>query len=183
MSQFDLVILYSGGADSRLMVELAKTAKKKFLLLMIDYGQLHKVELEYAAKDCEKNRWSYRLVKLSLPINSGLTGDGIKNTSSEVHEMHVPGRNSIFLSLAFSIAESVDADTIWIGCDWSDRIHLFPDCYQEYLIRMNEAFKFAGPKPINVEAPIIGFTKELVISMLENSGIDMTNVYSGYGDL
>ena len=48
---------------------------------------------------------------------------------------------------------------------------------------MNEAFKYAGPKPINIEAPILGLSKETVLKILENKGISLEEIFSGYGDL
>ena len=150
---YDLVILYSGGADSRVMLELCKEFDLNPYCLMIDYGQLHHQELSFAKSHLEEAGIDNQTVKIEgLNINSGLTGDGIKDETGLVHEMHVAGRNTMFLSVAFSIAESKGIDTIWIGSDWDDRLNLFPDCYQEYIVAMNEAFKVAGPNPIEVPA-------------------------------
>ncbi len=183
----DVLILYSGGADSRLMLEFAKISNLEPYCLVIDYEQLHQDELKCAEKQLESmvefiSDW--HIININyLNINSGLTGKGDKNNTGEVHEMHMPGRNTIFLSCAFSVAESRDIDTIWIGCDWSDAINKFPDCTQEYLLQLNETFKYAGPKPIKVEAPILGLSKEMVLSTLKGLGISEDELYSGYGDL
>jgi 7-cyano-7-deazaguanine synthase len=118
-----------------------------------------------------------------LGINSGLTGDGTKDKTGEVHEMYVPGRNTMFLSIAFSIAESKDIDMIWLGSDWDDRLNLFPDCYQEYIYAMNFAFQFAGPKPIKVEAPLAGLSKLNIMKSLKFAGIQEHEIFSGYGEL
>lgn len=179
----DVLILYSGGADSRLMLKIAKDAGKTPHCLLINYGQLHLNELDFAKNQLDSEGVKYSESTVFLDINSGLTGDGVKNETGAVHEMHVPGRNSIFLSLAFSVAESKDIGTIWIGADWSDRINLFPDCYQEYLVRMNDAFKWAGPKPIEIEAPLIGFTKEMVLATLKTHGVKESELFSGYGEV
>lgn len=182
--KYDLVVLFSGGADSVLMLEFAKIAGKTPFCVLIDYQQLHQKELDVAVDYLAKNNIKWKTIQLyGLGINSGLTGDGVKGTYEGVHEMHVPGRNSIFLSIAFSIAESMDIDTIWIGSDWSDRLNLFPDCYQEYFAKVNEMFKFAGPKEIKVEAPLLGFSKEMVLSLLESFDINLSEVFSGYGNL
>ena len=50
----DLVVLYSGGADSTLLLNLAKSVKREPLALMIDYNQLHGDELFHAKKYVEK---------------------------------------------------------------------------------------------------------------------------------
>lgn len=181
---YDLVILYSGGADSRYMLELAKSFNLIPYCLLIDYGQLHIDELNFAKTQLLDFNISYQVVKISdLKVDSGLTGIGIKNDTGMVHEMHVPGRNTMFLSVAYSIAESKGIDTIWLGCDWDDRLNLFPDCYQEYIVAMNNAFKYAGPNPIKVEAPLMGITKKNILSNLKNLGIGEEEIYSGYGGL
>jgi 7-cyano-7-deazaguanine synthase len=181
---YDLVILYSGGADSRLMLESCKELDLNPFCLMIDYEQLHPEELKFAKSHLEEAGIDSQTVKISgLDIDSGLTGDGVKDETGDVHEMHVPGRNTMFLSIAYSIAESKGVEMIWIGSDWDDRLNLFPDCYQEYIVAMNEAFKVAGPNPIEIQAPLSGLSKENIIKMLKKRGIGEHEIFSGYGDL
>jgi len=181
---YDLVILYSGGADSRVMLELCNEFDLKPYCLMIDYGQIHHQELSFAKSQLEKLMIDHQIVVIGgLAIDSGLTGDGVKDETGEVHEMHVPGRNTMFLSVAYSIAESKGIDTIWLGSDWDDRLNLFPDCYQEYIVAMNEAFKLAGPKPIKIEAPLSGLSKVNIVKMLKKRGVENHEIFSGYGDL
>jgi 7-cyano-7-deazaguanine synthase len=178
----DLVILYSGGSDSMLMLKLALDLGKEPLAVLIDYGQVHIQELEFAKKQLKKLMVDWVDVKVDNPIiNSGLTGDCVRDMSGAVHEMYVPGRNTVFLSLAFSIAENENIDTIWIGSDWSDRLNLFPDCYPEYIFKINELFKVAGPKEIKVEAPLMGWTKDMVLGYLyKKYSILITDIFSGY---
>lgn len=180
----NLIILYSGGSDSRLMLELAVRSGKTPYCVLIDYGQLHLKELDFAREQLDKNNINHHTVKISnLNVNSGLTGNGVVNETGTVHTMHMPGRNTIFLGIAFSVAESKGIDTIWHGADWSDRLNLFPDCYQEYFVRVNEMFKYAGPKPIKVEAPIMGMPKEMVMEILKFFNIKEDELFSGYGGL
>jgi 7-cyano-7-deazaguanine synthase len=182
--KYDLLVLFSGGADSVLMLEFAKFLNKKPYCVLVNYEQLHSQELDSAYEYLRSEGIDWRTVTLKgLGINSGLTGNGVKNTTGDVHEMYVPGRNTIFLSIAFSIAEDMGIDTIWHGADFSDRLNLFPDCYQEYFVAFNDMLKWAGPKDIKVEAPLIGLTKENILKMLESIGVDMKGIFSGYGDL
>lgn len=180
---YDLVILYSGGADSTLLLKIAESTKRKVFALMIDYGQLHKEELEFAKKFLDTNKIDNMTIKISgYDVNSGLTGDGKKGTYEGVAEHNVPARNSIFISLAYGVAESKGIKEIWYGADWSDYEHLFPDCYQEYIGRMNNLLEIAGVRPIKVYAPLLGFTKEMVVNMLEKQyGIKSDSIFSGYG--
>lgn len=180
----NIIILYSGGADSRLLLEISLKLKKKPFCILIDYQQLHFDELFFAKKQLKQLNIQYQIIKIrDLNINSGLTGNGNKNNSGLVHTMHVAGRNTIFLSLAFSIAETKDINTIWIGCDWDDRLNLFPDCYQDYIVQINKLFELAGPKRIKVEAPLLGLSKKRVLEMLEIYNINEDELFSGYGDI
>jgi 7-cyano-7-deazaguanine synthase len=180
----NLVILFSGGADSVLMLEMALELGKAPFCVLIDYEQLHIKELEVAREYLNKKRVPWKTVKIEgLGINSGLTGDGIQGTYEGVHEMHVPSRNLMFVGIAASVAEDMGIDTVWYGADWSDFLNDFPDCKQEWLGRVSKVLEINGPKPMKLEAPLIGLTKENILKLLEGSGIDMSQIFSGYGDL
>jgi 7-cyano-7-deazaguanine synthase len=184
------LILFSGGSDSILMLELALRVRKEPYCLMIDYGQLHKEELDFGKKylDGVNSRSDKILVKYNtvsirgLSANSGLTGDGQQNIYQGVHSHWVPGRNTMFLAVSFSEAESQGITEIWYGPDFSDRIGLFPDCYQEYVVKIDELYKIAGSYPINVRAPLMGMTKDMVLALLANYGITKDQMFSGYGE-
>jgi len=183
----DVLILFSGGADSALMVELALKMGKSVYCLMIDYDQLHKGELDYAKKYLEKKGIKYQIVTVrGLALESGLTGHGEQGTfgsPDKISVWHVPGRNTMFLGLALSIAENLGIPEIFHGADFSDRLNLFPDCFQEYAVRVNKLLEIAGPKPVKYIQPLAGMTKEMILSLLESFGIKKEDLFSGYGDI
>lgn len=184
MNEWDLVILFSGGADSIALLELAKEFGKTPYCIMIDYQQLHIQELNVAETYLKRKSIAYQTVKLhDLGIDSGLTGSGVKDRFEDVHEMHVPSRNLMFVGIAASIAENADIDTIWYGADWSDFLNRFPDCMQEWFGRVNRVLEVNGPKPIKLEAPLSGWTKEDIITFLKKRGITDKDMFSGYGEL
>jgi len=181
---FDVVILFSGGADSILMVEMAREFGKIPYCVLIDYEQLHLDELKYAVKYLRKDDIPFRTVKLhGLGVQSGLTGRGEKGRFEGVHEMHVPSRNLMFVGIAASIAEDMGVNTIWYGADFSDFINQFPDCMQPWFGAMNDVLQINGPKPIKLEAPLSGLTKETILEMLHSKGIADDAMFSGYGGL
>jgi 7-cyano-7-deazaguanine synthase len=184
MEKCDLVILYSGGADSTLLLNLALRLKRQPLALMIDYGQLHIEELEYAKKYLEKNKIENMTVKISgYNVNSALTGSGEKGMYEGVDIHNVPARNTIFIALAYGVAESRGITEIWYGPNHEDYEHLFPDCYQEYIGRMNKVLEIAGVRPIKVYAPLLGMPKEMIIRKLKiEYGISEEDIFSGYGE-
>jgi len=182
MSDENLLILFSGGADSVLMLEMALAIKYKPLCLLIDYNQLHKIELEYAVNYLNNKKIPFETFKLDILTNSGLTGNGTKGTFQKVHSHYVPGRNTMFVAIGASIAESRKIDTLWLGADYSDKENLFPDCTQDFIYKANKLTHISGSIPIRVEAPLLGLTKENVMKLLEYFKVDLTTIFSGYGD-
>jgi queuosine biosynthesis protein QueC len=182
--RFDLVILFSGGADSVLMLHMAKFMGYNPYCVLIDYQQLHYGEVTTSTAFFKRNDIPYRIVKLhDLQIQSGLTGAGKTGRFEGVHEMHVPSRNLMFVGIAASIAEDMGVDTIWYGADYSDYIDKFPDCMQTWFGAVNEVLKINGPKPIKLEAPMAGLSKESILKALKSMGIEETELFSGYGGL
>jgi 7-cyano-7-deazaguanine synthase len=178
----NVVILYSGGADSLLMLKLAQMAGKVPYCVLVDYGQKHVKELEYAENQLEKFDVRYQVVKIeNYNVNSGLTGDGIKGRYEGVSVYNVPARNTIFLSIAAGVAESLGLKEVWIGCDMSDFYGNFPDCKQSYIGKMNEVFKIAFSYPIEIKAPLLGITKDIILTILQKTfGINKEILYTGY---
>ena len=174
----DLIILFSGGADSVLMLEKALEQGHRPYCILVDYDQNHKIELEFAKRYLNEKSVPSQIVKLyGLGLNSGLT-TGEKGIYDGVHEMYVPSRNLMFVSIAASIAENMKIDTIWYGADYSDSD--FPDCRRDWVEQVNDILEINGSFGIVLEAPLTWLTKEQVIEELEQHGINMGKVFSGY---
>jgi 7-cyano-7-deazaguanine synthase len=181
MKQHDLVILTSGGYDSTLLLHLAKLTGFTPIALLIDYGQKHIRELESAQRLCDRLEVPYRKMTVSLTgVESGLTGGMTENLYQGVHSHHVPGRNSIFVGLAASLAEQVGAPKIWYGANYSDCVNRFPDCYQSWVYAMNQSLSIAGSFPIELEAPLLGMSKDTIRRWGATFGIKDEDVHSGY---
>jgi len=178
----DVIVLYSGGADSRLMIELALMAKKRPYAVLVDYGQKHVDELKFAEKHLCELSVPYQIVRIDgLPLDSGLTGNLQKSRWENVNPMNVPARNTILLSIAMAIAENMGTKEVWYGADYSDREDLFPDCYQEYVIAMNEVCKLGLATKVKIVAPLLGMPKQLILDILEHHfNITKDDMYSGY---
>lgn len=181
---YDLVILYSGGADSRLMLEMALGRGRRPFCILINYEQLHIEELGFAERQLNKLGVPYRIISIrNLEINSGLTGDGIKNDSGEVHEMHVSSRNLMFVGVAASIAENLKIGEIWYGANHEDLVNKFPDCMPNWIKIMNLLLEINGPKSIKLKAPLLEYSETKINELLGEYGINKVELFSGYGDL
>ena len=90
-------------------------------------------------------------------------------------------RNLIFISHAASYCEERGIRLIWYGADYSDYENRFPDCYQEWVGRLNKLLEINGSMPLRAEAPLLGLTKQSILGILESRGLDK-HIYSGYDD-
>ena len=128
------VILLSGGLDSAVTLYYALKNGYRPDCLVFDYGQRHKKEILCAKKLASANKLKYHVVKIDLSwTRSSLTdkdlkvptGRNLKN--KDIPSTYVAGRNIIFLSYAFSYAESIGADRVFIGAHIEDYSG-YPDC-------------------------------------------------------
>jgi 7-cyano-7-deazaguanine synthase len=177
----DLVILASGGYDSTVLLHIAKAWGYHPIALLVDYGQKHVRELEAGQRVCDGlGIETWRMTVDLSNVNSGLTGALHGGQYEGVHAMHVPGRNTIFVGLALSLAESVGARKIWYGANYEDCINRFPDCLQSWVLSMNESLQRGASYPIELEAPLLGLRKETILRWGKSLGIKEEEVHSGY---
>jgi 7-cyano-7-deazaguanine synthase len=177
---YDLILLFSGGFDSTLLLKIALRHGLVPYCVMFDYGQKHVVELEYAKKICKDNDVDWVVVYLAVPFQSNLMD--VKKTYEGVNVHHVPSRNLMFVSIAAGIAESMEVPLIWYGANYEDREKLFPDCYQEWVYKVNELLSINGSMIVKVEAPLLGMSKELIKIQAEVLGIKNEQIFTGYGE-
>ena len=187
-----VVILLSGGLDSSTVIGLAKTAKAKIFGLSFDYGQRHKKELDSAliiAKHFEIEE--FKIVKLDLSLwgGSSLTDksedlpiDGIQ--LNQIPNTYVPGRNTIFISVALSYAEAINADLIGLGVNALDYSG-YPDCRPDYIKKFQELAGLANKRgregnSIKLWAPLINLNKEEIIQLAFNNNVPYEQTWSCY---
>lgn len=186
------VVLLSGGLDSAVSLYLA--VKKGFACycLAFDYGQRHKKEIICAGRVAASAECDLIIVKLDLPWKGsslidkdmdvpvdrsfGEIGKGIPST-------YVPARNTIFLSMAASFAESISAGSIFIGAHFEDASG-YPDCRPEYLKAFDKAIRIGTrrgiEKGLTVRYPLIYKTKKEIISLGRSLSVPFELTWSCY---
>lgn len=178
-----VLILFSGGLESRFLLQHAMVLGYTPFCLLVDYEQKHKQELQYAEQVCTDLAVSYQQISVvNLGIISALTGVYESGKYEGVSPWYVPSRNLIFIALAVSVAESKDIDEIWIGTSFTDRLNNFPDCSQEWVVAVNKVLEIGLSKKIQVLAPLLGLPKEMIWQLAEKAGIKKEEVFSGYGE-
>ncbi len=186
------IILTSGGLDSSTVAGLAKSANAKIIGLAFDYGQRHKKELEAAQKIATHFKFKdFKIFKIDLSLwgGSSLTDhkkqipvNGIN--SSIIPTTYVPGRNTIFISIALSYAEAINADLIGIGINALDYSG-YPDCRPDYIKQFQELANLSSKrgrenKPIKLWTPLLSLNKEEIFDLAFNNNVPIEETWSCY---
>ena len=186
------VILLSGGLDSSTVTGIAKSSKAKIYGLCFDYGQRHKKELYSALKIAKYFEIEeFKVVKLDLSLWGGssltdrkqevpMNGINLNN----IPNTYVPGRNTIFISVALSYAEAINADLIGLGVNALDYSG-YPDCRPDYIDKFQQLSNLANKRgrdnnPIKIWTPLIDLNKEDIIQIAFENNVPLEKTWSCY---
>ena len=187
------VVLLSGGMDSATTLAMARAEGLECHALSFDYGQLNSIELEAAKKVAGAlGAASHRIVRLdmesfrssALIASSGVSvpKDGL---GGEVPSTYVPARNTIFLSFALGLAETIEAEQIFIGANNVDYSG-YPDCRPEYIEAFERLANLAtragvdGSARFRIRAPLLEMGKADIIRKGMELGVDYSMTWSCY---
>ena len=179
------VILFSGGLDSTTCLALAKKDNYELFALTVNYGQRHNFELKASkiiANVYKVKEHSILDIDLAKFGGSALTDDievpknRSENEMANIPVTYVPARNTVFLSLALAWAESLEANSIFIGVNSLDYSG-YPDCRPEFIKSFEKTANLAtkigveGDK-ISIHTPLINLTKGEIIKLGLSLGVN-----------
>jgi len=187
------ICLLSGGLDSTVSLFVARSEGYSPVALSIEYGQRHFREIAVARFLTKKLTIPHYFSSLSMPWKGSalldpeikLPKDRDENAmSGEIPVTYVPGRNSVFLSLAMSCAEKEKADAIFIGANALDYSG-YPDCRPEYLKAFGDAMRLGtqagvGGWKVEIKAPLVTLTKKEIVLLGQKLGVPFERTYSCY---
>ena len=175
------VLSFSGGLDSTSLLLHLICKNKPVYAISFDYGQKHKIEIEFAKKNIELLEShglnvNHKIVNISSIVSlleSSLTDPNINIPNghymdSNMKSTFVPNRNAIFSSVIYGYAISIYKKTlkntsISLGVHSGDHL-IYPDCRPEFY------------------KSIIKFSKSQIIKDGMNSckhlGLDFNLIYS-----
>ncbi len=188
------VVLLSGGLDSTTTLATAIAEDYETYALSFDYGQRHKIEIVAARRIARAlGAKEHRVAKIDMRIfgGSALT-DGIdvpkKRSATEIGHgipiMYVPARNTIFLSYALALAETVGARDIFIGANAIDYSG-YPDCRPAFIAAFETLANLATKAGVEgahfrIHAPLINFSKAEIIRKALELDVDLALTHSCY---
>lgn len=158
-----IVCLLSGGMDSATLLHYLINEGNEVYPLMVDYGQKHKKELDYAKKLCAYFKIGYEVADLTgitkLISNSSQTSEKIEVPEGHYAEESmkltvVPNRNMIMLSVAAGYAINVGAKGVAYAAHTGDHA-VYPDCRQEFVDALKAAIRICDYEPLVLKAPFV----------------------------
>ncbi|MGB2925507.1 MAG: 7-cyano-7-deazaguanine synthase QueC [Limnothrix sp.] len=168
------IVLLSGGLDSATSAAQAIADGYEIIALSFQYGQKHSRELlaakniaehlgitEHFIMDVNLSRWggsSLTDEKQDIP-KDGIQTDTIPST-------YVPGRNTVFIALALSLAEAKNAEAIYLGINAVDYSG-YPDCRPDYLAAYQTLANLSSKVGIEGHAP------KLIAPLVLDSKVDI----------
>jgi len=186
------VVLLSGGLDSATSAAIAIQEGYETIALSFRYGQKHEKELQAAQAIAHylgiKEHYIID-VNLSLWGGSSLTDsnleipqDGVK--SNLIPSTYVPGRNTVFIAIALSLAEAKQAEAIYLGINAIDYSG-YPDCRPEYLSAWQTLASLASKigvegKAPQLIAPLIELSKVEIVQKAISLNIPIKKTWSCY---
>jgi len=184
------VVLLSGGLDSATVLAAAVEDGLECHTLALDYGQRHRAELDAAAAVSTRlGAASHRSVSIDLrAIGGSALTDDIEvpdaGTTSGIPATYVPARNTVMLSIALGLAETLDAGEIHIGVNAVDYSG-YPDCRPQFIAAFQDLARVATKrgvegKPVEIITPLIHLSKAEIIRLGTDLGVDYSLTVSCY---
>lgn len=185
------VVLLSGGLDSTTALFWARKQGYAVEALSVHYGQRHERELRAARRIAQLAKAPLHELRVSLPWLAETSSLVDKKQRlpdvplarigrGGVPSTYVPGRNTIFLALAASLADARGAQAIVIGANALDYSG-YPDCRPQYL----RAFELAArrgtkARRLKILAPLLRLSKRQIAELGRKVGAPLHETWSCY---
>lgn len=187
-----VVVLLSGGLDSATVAAQAIADGYEVIALSVRYGQRHDRELQAAQAIVAALGIAEHLVvdvNLAAWGGSALTDRAIavptEGSPTEVIPVtYVPGRNTIFIAIALSLAEARGAKAVYLGINAVDYSG-YPDCRPEYLAAYQQLAALSSKAGIEghapqLVAPLLHLSKVQIVALALQLKVPIALTWSCY---
>lgn len=186
------IVLLSGGLDSSTTAAQAIADGYQVIAISFRYGQRHQRELVAAQAIAQHlGITEHFIVDINLGQwgGSALTDESIAIPTEGVQPgvipvTYVPGRNTVFIAIALSLAEAKGAGAIYLGINAVDYSG-YPDCRPEYLAayqqlaNLSSKVGLAGNAP-QLMAPLVHDSKVDIVRRALKLGVPIDLTWSCY---
>lgn len=175
------IVLHSGGLDSTLCLLMAKEAGREVVSLGVDYGQRHRIELEYALAQSRRYGIERRVLRVEWdkPERDIPTGRSLDEIRNGISPAFLPGRNALFLTLGCAEATGIEAEEVWIGVNALD-FSGYPDCRPEFIAAFKSMIHAAIPDGPEIVTPLIQMSKPQIAAEARRLGLAPGDTWSCY---
>ncbi len=185
------VVLLSGGLDSATTLAIARSQGFACHAIAFDYGQRHRAELDASLQQAKAlGALTHRVVHVDM---NQFGGSALTDFSMAVPKAHsqpgipstyVPARNTVMLSLALALAETLQSRDIFLGVNAVDYSG-YPDCRPEYIAAFEQLANLATKAGVEgtqfrIHAPLINLSKAEIIREGTALGVDYSLTVSCY---
>ena len=186
------IAIVSGGLDSVTLAYLLKSEGFDLHLLSFDYGQKHRVELDFARQcaldlgadfDIVDLRGYSRLIGGSALTDANIAVPHGHYTAPNMAVTVVPNRNAIMLALAYGAAVAGGAARVAIGVHGGDHF-VYPDCRPAFIEAFGRAETLAnlgfGDPNLELYAPFLQTDKTGIVKVGASLGVPFEQTWSCY---
>lgn len=177
------LVVLSGGQDSTICLFWAKHQYDEVTTITFDYFQRHNCEIRAAKKIAELAQVPNELIKIGniLKSSSPLTSNSQLETYQSFEQMDktigdrveltfVPGRNDLFLTIAYNRAVAEKCNVIVTGVCQADNAN-YPDCREDYIEHKMTSSNWAlgtelvSKGFIDIQTPLMNLSKAQSIKL------------------
>lgn len=170
-----IICTLSGGMDSTVLCHLLLEKGYDVVALSFDYGQRHKVELEYAKRTAERLGIEHKILPLELLSVLGSSSALLGGEGSPI----VPCRNTLMITAAWACAEANGAGGVAVGAHAGDAAD-FPDCRPEFFSALESALRLGSGKKLHLWRPFVHMSKVEIVELGAELGVDFDDTYTCY---
>ena len=185
------VVPVSGGLDSTVILHWAAQQDMEVHAVSFNYGQRHfDREMECAIANCYFKSETHKKINLDffkdIATTSALTNSDIdvaktRDVLGDPQTVnYVPNRNMMMLSICTAYAESLGAEMVLHGSALVDSQAGFWDGSSEFIDAINEVNRLNRRCRIRIEAPLIDLSKEQIIKLGLDLGVDFAETWTCY---
>lgn len=181
-----VVLIYSGGLDSTVLLYHLLAEGKDVHCLSFDYGQRHSRELESVITVLSS--LGIEDVVVELP---GILFEGSSQTSDDIAVPHghytaenmkltvVPNRNMVMLSLAVAYAISIGTPSVAYAAHAGDHA-IYPDCRASFVDTLQAAIYLGNEFQVTLRAPFVDMTKADIVRIGAALDVPFQDTWSCY---